>query len=207
MSKITKSIKEFIENFEMIVEKLLWGFRCIIVLGVVGLLVSSLLIFLLGTIETFSLLKIFIRHITENGFHFETVVVNEIIVHVIMTVDDFLLGIVLLIFGLGSYDLFISKIEVAEQAAKKANIRRPNWLKFTELDELKDILGKVVLMILIINFLKFVVKFSFDQPLEILYLAGGIFLIALALKFSYSKDIGRTVMRRNQRRKKTAKPG
>ncbi|MBN1351275.1 YqhA family protein, partial [candidate division KSB1 bacterium] len=117
---------------------------------------------------------------------------NKIILHIVTTVDDFLLGMVLLIFGLGSYDLFISKIEAAQEAARMENIRRPDWLKFNSLDELKSILGKVVLMILIINFLKFFVKLTFDEPVQIIYLASGIFLISLALKFSHGKDIEKT---------------
>ena len=50
----------------------------------------------------------FIKYFIENGVHIDELTYNEIIVKIITTVDDFLLGIVLLIFGLGTYDLFIS---------------------------------------------------------------------------------------------------
>ena len=201
MSEKKKAFQSLFSRIEFAVEQLLWGFRFIIILGVFGLLFGSIMIFFLGTMETFTLLEIFGDHIRAHGLHFDSAIVNQIILHIIMTVDDFLLGIVLLIFALGSYDLFISKIEIAEKAAARKNIRRPNWLKFRELDELKTILGKVVLMILIINFLKFVIKFDFQEPLEILYLAGGIFLISLALKFSHGKDFEQSAIKQPKKKR------
>jgi uncharacterized membrane protein YqhA len=130
---------------------------------VIGLLVSSCLIFFVGAIETGNLVVLMVKHVIGHGLHFDSAIYNKIIVHIIMTVDDFLLGTVLLIFGLGTYDLFISRIEIAEETAQSSNIRRPDWLKFKSLEELKSILGKVVLMILTINFLKFVVNSDFQD--------------------------------------------
>ena len=195
-SKTISFIK--IENW---IEKFLWSFRLIIILGVFGLLTSSIVIFLVGAIETISLLKLFVTHIFYKGLTFSIEVYNDIIVHIIMTVDDFLLGMVLLIFGLGTYDLFISKLDIAEEESRSQNIRRPNWLRFRSLEELKSILGKIVLMILIINFLRFVVESDFKEPLHQLFLAGGIALIALALMFSHGKDIESTIVRKKRRAK------
>ena len=184
-----------IENW---IEKFLWSFRLIIILGVFGLLTSSIVIFLVGAIETISLIKLFFFHVIYKGLHFSIEIYNDIIVHIIMTVDDFLLGMVLLIFGLGTYDLFISKLDIAEVESRSQNIRRPNWLRFKSLDELKSILGKIVLMILIINFLRFVVESNFKDPLHQLFLAGGIALIAIALMFSHGKDIESTIIRKKR---------
>jgi len=182
----------FINKLENGIEKFLWGFRIIIILGVFGLLTSSIVIFLVGAIETIALLKLFVIQLSENGIHFSLAAYNTIIVHIISTIDDFLLGMVLLIFGLGTYDLFISKLDIAEDRSKNNNIRRPDWLRIGSLDELKSILGKIVLMILIINFLRFVVECNFEQPLHLLYLAGGIALVALAILLSHGKDIEQT---------------
>lgn len=195
--KLNRRIENGVENF-------LWGFRFIIVLGVLGLLISAIVIFLVGAIETVSLSKLFWNQIFYHNFSFTSDIYNKIIIHIVQTVDDFLLGMVLLIFGLGTYDLFISKIDVVDEDVKKKIIRRPNWLRIGSLDELKSILGKIVLMILIINFLRFVVDIKFDAPLHLLSLAGGIALIALALKWSYGKDIEQT--RYDELRKKPSKP-
>jgi uncharacterized membrane protein YqhA len=136
--------------------------------------------------ETIGLLLLFLDNVAHHGIHFSEEVYNQIIVQIITTVDDFLLGIVLLIFGLGTYDLFISRIDPAQDQ----DDIRPDWLIFNTLDELKSVLGKVVLMILTINFLQLVVNMeSFDEPLDLLYLGGGIALVSLALKLSHGKDI------------------
>jgi uncharacterized membrane protein YqhA len=189
---------------ENVLEKFLWNFRVIILLGVFGLLLGSLVVFFMGIIETLILAKMFVTHIISEGFHIGEDIYNTIIVQIITTVDDFLLGIVLLIFGLGTYDLFISRIDPAEE---QSDIR-PNWLVFESLDELKSVLGKVVLMILIINFLKIVVNTSFEEPIHLLYLGGGIALTAAALKWSHAeKDIAETTIddRRKQLRRGTIK--
>jgi uncharacterized membrane protein YqhA len=190
MEDKTKKITVF-ALLETVLEKFLWNFRLIILLGVLGLLVGSLVIFLLGVMETYVLTALFFNEIISHGLHISEEIYNKIIVQIITIVDDFLLGIVLLIFGLGTYDLFISRIDPAE---KQMDIR-PNWLVFESLDELKSVLGKVVLMILIINFLKIVVNTSFSEPIHLLYLGAGIALMAISLKWSHTeKDIDETTM-------------
>jgi len=107
-------------------------------------------------------------HEVEN---FHTIVVS----HVITAVDDFLLAMVLLIFALGVYELHISKIEYARQSDAAGSI-----LQIKSLDDLKDRLGKVILMILIVAFFKNVINVKFDEPIQILYMGGGIAFVALA---------------------------
>ena len=203
---------KLIELLESCIENFLWNFRLIIILGVIGLLICSAVIFTLGIIETVSIAIDFVANIGGHGLqvhdyapiHEQHAAVKEIVAHtpiahsdniivgIITVVDDFLLGIVLLIFGLGTYDLFISRIDPAEE---QEDIR-PDWLVFSSLDELKSVLGKVVLMIMIISFLKFVVNIggTFKEPVHILYLGLSIAFIALALKWSHSKDINKSTM-------------
>ena len=108
----------------------------------------------------------------------------------IRVVDDFLVGIVLLIFGLGSYDLFISRID---PALNQTDIR-PDWLVFSSLDELKSVLGKVVLMILTITFLQVCIDMKFETPLHLVYLGSGIAFVSLGLRLTHGKDINRTTV-------------
>jgi uncharacterized membrane protein YqhA len=182
-----RTVSDFLEET---FERFLWNARLVILLGVFGLLISSGVIFIMGILETAGLTNMFLYNIRMHGIHFGEEVYNDIIVQIITTVDDFLLGIVLLIFGLGTYDLFISKIDPAQQQDEL----RPDWLIFNSLDELKSVLGKVVLMILTINFLKLVVNMKFDEPIQLLYLGGGIALVSLALKLSHGKDIAETTL-------------
>ena len=78
------------------------------------------------------------------------------------------------------YELFISKIDIAHGEDNASNI-----LTINSLDDLKDRLAKVVLMILVVSFFKNVLHVTFDNPLNILYMGGGILLVSLALYFSH----------------------
>jgi len=159
-------------------EALLWNSRYLTLLAVWSCIVGMALLFISSAWDMGKLLIEFIQvyfmgHEVE---HFHVVVVS----HVITAVDDFLLAIVMLIFALGVYELHIDKIEVA-----KGNPTAGKLLQIESLDDLKDRLGKVILMILIVAFFKNVLHVTFDDPLNILYMGAGIFLISLSLYFGH----------------------
>ena len=106
---------------------------------------------------------------------------GDVVGHIIGAIDDYLLATVLFIFALGLYELFISKIDEAEaEAATSSRI-----LLIHSLDDLKDRLAKVILMILIVTFFKNVIHTTFSEPLNILYLGVGILFVALSLFFTH----------------------
>ncbi len=159
-------------------EALLWNSRYLTLLAVWSCIVGMALLFISSAWDMGKLLIEFIQvyfmgHEVE---HFHVVVVS----HVITAVDDFLLAIVMLIFALGVYELHIDKIEIA-----KDNPTAGKLLQIESLDDLKDRLGKVILMILIVAFFKNVLHVTFDDPLNILYMGAGIFLISLSLYFGH----------------------
>jgi len=161
-----------------ILEKILWNSRYMTLLAVWSCIVGMALLFISSAWDMWDLLVEFVQvyfmgHEVE---HFHIVVVS----HVITAVDDFLLAIVLLIFALGVYELHIGKIEFAVGDPSAGKL-----LQIESLDDLKDRLGKVILMILIVAFFKNVLHVTFDDPLNIFYMGGGIFLISLALYFGH----------------------
>jgi uncharacterized membrane protein YqhA len=184
----------FLSAAETAFEHFLWHFRVVIVLGVIGLVTGSCIVFVYGIVETVHLLLSFVKTMWLEGGHLAEapsaglLTYNGMIMGLITVVDDFLIGIVLLIFGLGSYDLFISRID----AALEQGDIRPDWLVFGSLDELKSVLGKVVLMILVINFLRLTIETTFEGPLHLVYLGAGIALVSLGLKLTHGKDINMT---------------
>ncbi len=95
---------------------------------------------------------------------------------IIRAVDDYLLAAILLIVALGLYELFIGKIDAAER-----NEIAPQLLLIRSIDDLKDRLGKVVLLVLIIEFLQYTLMLQPRGGLDLLYLAVGIALIGVAL--------------------------
>ncbi len=163
-----------------IIEKLfengLWKFRYIIIIVVLALLVSSVIAFVLGIYSTYEA-----YHELSSGFREGHVASNIIVVYLISSLDEFLLGIILIIIALGVYELFISEIDTL----KGEDIPYPNWLTFHSLDDLKAVLTKVIIIILMVYFFKNAVVLHFDTPLSLLYLSIGIVLIAVANYLSH----------------------
>ncbi len=167
---------------ERIFEGGLWRSRFIVILAVVSSLISAVVLFLMATGDVLGIAikaagyALAASHTPEEYDAFHSLVVG----HIISSVDDYLLATVLLIFSLGLYELFISPIDVAQQDARHSS----KILLIRTLDDLKDRLGKVVLMILIVTFFKNVIHTSFHDALGILYLGVGILFVALALYFT-----------------------
>ena len=163
-------------------EKAMWSFRFVILIVVFALLTSSLAAFYLGvhsTIEAFG-------EITHSYQEERSLEANVVIVYLISSIDEFLLGIVMIIIALGVYELFVSKIDFIDEG----KLLYPKWLTFHSLEELKAVLTKVIVIILMVYFFKSVVMMEFDTPLSILYLAIGIILIALANYISHKPHFG-----------------
>ncbi len=161
-----------------IFESLLWNSRYIVMLAVISSVIGMVLLFLLSAADMLHLAKDYIdmTFFGKEIPNFHVLAVS----HIITAVDDFLLATVLLIFALGLYELFIDKIEIANDDKTAANL-----LVIDTLDDLKYRLGKVILMILIVAFFKNVLNVTFDDPLNILYMGAGILMVSLASYFSH----------------------
>ncbi len=170
-------MKKDASKLEQIFENGLWNFRYVIILVVLALLFSSLLAFGVGFYSTYEAV-VELSHGFSAGEHVNT---TQIVVYLISSLDEFLLGIILIIISLGIYELFISKIDTL----KGEDIPYPNWLTFHSLDDLKAVLTKVIIIILMVYFFKSAVVLHFDTPLSLLYLAVGIMLIAVANYLSH----------------------
>ncbi|MBI1824281.1 MAG: YqhA family protein [Nitrospirae bacterium] len=177
-------------RLEWLFENLLWKSRYIVLTAVVSSLVSSFILFFFATGEVFGMLgKVVSKYVFARSeqvvTHMPDEFHNDLVSTVIGAVDDYLLATVLLIFALGLYELFISKIDHAEKDAQYGS----RILLIKNLDDLKDRLAKVILMILIVTFFKNVIHATFEQPLHILYLGGGILFVALALYFTHRSNV------------------
>lgn len=166
------------QKMQKIFELMLWNSRFVVLLAVLSSLAAMLLLFVLSAIDMYHLIHLFIDitffGVEDKDFHVTAVS------HIITAVDDFLLAIVMLIFALGIYELFISEIDVAREGKNSNKV-----LMISSLDDLKDRLGKVILMILIVAFFKNVLYVEFDDPLNILYMGIGILAVSLAGYFSH----------------------
>ena len=113
-----------------------------------------------------------INHAHPEHFH------EDIVAGIIGAVDLYLIAVVMLIFSFGIYELFISHIDEAMAEKNTSKI-----LKVTSLDQLKDKIAKVIIMVLVVNFFQRVLHTEFKTPLEMLYFALAIAALSLGLYF------------------------
>lgn len=155
-----------------IFEKVLWNARYITILAVVLSIVSSFTLLVIGSWEIIEAVifynPLFDESITSN---------NDLLFKIISAIDLFLIGIVLLIFGFGIYELFVSDIDFANSKFNDST------LKIRDLDQLKNKIIKVIIIVLIVKFFEKVLKFSesFKDPIDILYFSLSI----LSICFGY----------------------
>ncbi len=98
------------------------------------------------------------------------------VANIAAVIDGYLFATIMLIFAMGLYELFISKIEVAENNELAQRI-----LLIRSIDDLKDRLAKVIFLVLIVKFFEYALHGSYTTPLELMELAAGILMLAGAL--------------------------
>lgn len=168
-----------------IFELILWNARFIVLSGVISSLCISIAMFYITTVDTFYTLKHILHYASSSLDAAARIELRtSTIAHVVEVIDGFLLAAVLFIFATGLYELFISKIDIAE-----ANLSAKNVLHITSLDQLKNRLAKVILMIMIVSFFEYVLKMQFTTPEDLLYLSSGIALIGLALYLTHKSEV------------------
>ena len=159
---------------EKVIEWILWQSRLMIFLAVVFAILSALILVIIGSIEVWSVLEKSAKLIT-GVIDFEKFY-KYAIKNIVTAVDIYLIATVLLIFGIGLYELFISKIDYIEKDHKSSKI-----LEVHTLDQLKEKLAKVILMVLIVTFFKYAIDFHYEDIKSLLVLSIGILLIALSI--------------------------
>jgi uncharacterized membrane protein YqhA len=169
---------------ERLFEGMLWNSRLVVILAVIASLLTGFAMFFIATVDAWFLLTHLVDYLspeltTEGRADLRATMVT----HVVEIIDGYLLATVMLIFSLGLYELFISKIEQAAESEAGSSV-----LLITSLDDLKSRLAKVILMILIVKFFEHALKMDFASSLEMLEFAGGIALIGLALYLSHASD-------------------
>ena len=161
-------------------ENVLYSARYLSILAVIGSLISSIALFLRGGMVVFESIRGFFVDLVEGKVNPSY---EKMFEELVSSVDIFLFALVLIIFGVGVYELFITKIDPVE----RENDTRPSWLRISSVDDLKSSLGKVILMVLIVSFFKHTLELTKEQwsPTTLLYLSIGILLISGALYLTH----------------------
>lgn len=164
---------------ERIFESSLWNSRFFVLLPVIFALFGALILFVVASTDVWNItlrtFDVYFGHAHPEHFH------EEVVAAIIGAVDLYLIAIVMLIFSFGVYELFISKIDAADtkQSSK--------ILQINSLDDLKDKLAKVIVMVLVVSFFQKVLYTNYSSPVEMLYFAGSILLLSVGLYFLHKE--------------------
>ncbi len=163
---------------EKFFEGVLWNSRWLMLLPALISLVLAVGVLLVTTVDALSLVGAMLSYATQSdearsGLYVQT------ISDVVAVVDGYLLAAIMIIFALGLYELFINKIDAAEGSDVASRL-----LLINSLDDLKNRLANVILVILIVKFFQQALGLKYTYPLDLLYLAIGIVLIAASLYLS-----------------------
>ena len=163
---------------EKFFENAMWQTRLFVLFAVIFGLLGSIVLFIVASVDIFEVLKYTID-VYSNGLHPEKFH-EEIVSKIIGAVDLYLIAVVMLIFSFGIYELFISKIDAAcnEESENCSTI-----LAIHSLDQLKDKIAKVIIMVLVVNYFQRVLHTTYQTPLELLYFALAITSLAVGLYF------------------------
>ena len=160
---------------EKLFEGAIWNSRFIVLLAVIFGLLGAVILFIVASMDIWGVgvytFNTIITHAHPENFH------EDIVAGIIGAVDLYLIAVVMFIFSFGLYELFISDIDQAE--GKNGS----KLLAINSLDQLKDKIAKVIVMVLVVNFFQSVLHTKFATPLEMLYFALAITALAVWLYF------------------------
>lgn len=178
--------KSALQRTEELIEQAIFNCRFLTLLGILGSLAGSVLCFFKGcTFVVESFLEYF--HTCWNGIG-----TGKVILLLVEAVDVYLMGTVMLIFGMGLYELFVSSLDVPGGDCFSSGSRtticgsnlfglfrlreRPKWLEIRSLDELKTKLGHVIVMILLVGMFEKSKKVPVHSGVDLLCFSASILL-------------------------------
>ena len=154
-------------------ERFLWQLRLIAILPVIMSLASTGVTFVLGTLE----IGRAIFGLSHAADAMEKGYMAKLLGAVVTGIDLYLIGIALLIFGYGVYELLISPID----AGHKGNPRmRSGLLEITSLDQLKEKLVKVLVVALIVSAFKAMLTLPINDGPTLALFCLAVLLLALS---------------------------
>ena len=153
-------------------ERLIWKFRLVSIVPVVLSLLGSVGCFVIGAFEVVSAFVVILRiPFSSQSFAAKT------IAQMVGGVDYFVIGIALLIFGYGIYELVISDLEPRLEGGAE---QHTNILSVNSLQSLKNNLSNVIVVGLIVAAFKKTIGFEVSNATDLLALSGSVVMLALS---------------------------
>ncbi|KAJ3672567.1 hypothetical protein LUZ60_007288 [Juncus effusus] len=158
-------------------EKVIYSCRFMAFLGIIGSLMGSIICFLKGCVYV---ANSFEEQFLHGG--------GKVISMLVESIDIYLIGTVMLVFGMGLYELFISNMDIAQSSSYGSDLlglfrlpARPKWLEIKSVNELKTKLGHVIVMVLLIGLFEKSKKTVIQSSTDLFCFAASILLSSISL--------------------------
>ena len=100
----------------------------------------------------------------------------DAITAIVKVLDGFLVSAILIIVSLGLYELFVNRIDAARFSEAS-----PRLLQVHGLEDLKERVARLILLVLLIEFFQRALRIPYDTALDLLYLGLGILSVSAAI--------------------------
>src|ERR671916_1957520 len=170
-------MKQLTDLLEQAFERVLWTSRLVMLVAVVGSVLLAFGSFYLAIIDVISAFVVF-RDYSDLSLSTQAFIElrNEAVTTIVRALDGFLIGAILLLFAFGVYELFVSKISPARRSEAVLRFLAPGTL-----DELKEKVARLVIVVLVIEFFQRALRVPYEQAQDLLFLAIGILLVSAAV--------------------------
>lgn len=174
---IQSDVDSKLQIVEETIEKVIYSCRFFAILAVWGSLIGSFICFIKGcTYVTASFQEYFASRSA------------KVILLLVEAIDIYLLGTVMLVFGMGLYELFISNLDKSkstsvERSPFQSNLfgmftlkERPRWLEIKTVSGMKTKVGHVIVMLLLIGLFEKSKKAVIHTPLDLLCFSASVLI-------------------------------
>jgi len=167
-----------------------------VMIAVIASLVVALEAFVMATVDVWGVFRYLTSYIAQANTDAGSTVRTQLITAIVKAIDGYLVAAIMLIFAFSLCELFISHIDIAQRSETMARL-----LQIRSIDDLKDRLAKIVLLVLIVEYFQYALQTPFNTALDLLYFAAGIVLIGGAIYLTKDKGTAKPTMaaRRNMR--------
>ena len=139
-------------------------------LGVVASLILSGLLFAMGMKEV--LYEAVHAFVSNNPV--------ELVSSAVGALDRFLLGMVCLVFGLGSFELFLARSN-REGEVRDRRLKKLSWLRVSSIDDLEQKVGEIIVAVMVVNLLEMSLHMKYGAPMDLVWAALAALFSAGAL--------------------------
>ncbi len=165
---------------EQIFERVIWNSRFMILIPVIMSILAAFGVVIVTTVDGITLFGMAFSYLdpgmaTDVRDHLRL----DVLSRTVTVIDGYLLSAIMLIFALGLYELFVSKVNIAERSGFAARL-----LHIESIDDLKNRLARIVVLILIVKLFQLALGLKYESPQDLLFLAISVLLVGGALFLS-----------------------